>query len=112
MVDVVAIPDRLQQPVGKAQNHDVLHRFLAEIMIDAKNLTLVEVSPENAIKLFGGFEIRPKRLFDHHSAPMIALLMHETGVAQALDHTHERTRGYRKVKQVIAVGAGLSIDFV
>jgi hypothetical protein len=30
MVDVVAIPDRLEHAVGEAQHHDVLDRFLAE----------------------------------------------------------------------------------
>ena len=38
MVDVSAIPDRLEHAVGEAEHQNVLHRFLAEIMIDAINL--------------------------------------------------------------------------
>ena len=36
VVDVVAMPDGLEQGVGKAEDQDVLHRLLAEIMVDAK----------------------------------------------------------------------------
>ena len=41
VVDVVAIPDRLEHAVGEAQHQDVLHRLLAEIMIDPVDLVLV-----------------------------------------------------------------------
>jgi hypothetical protein len=43
VVDVVAVPDRLDQGVGEAEHQQVLHRFLAEVMIDAVNLVLVEI---------------------------------------------------------------------
>ena len=42
MVDVVAIPDRLEHAVGEAQHQDVLDGFLAEIMIDPVDLVLFE----------------------------------------------------------------------
>ncbi|MGX1327379.1 hypothetical protein AB7M56_001878 [Bradyrhizobium elkanii] len=41
MVDVVAIPDRLEHAVGEAQHQDVLDGFLAEIVIDPVDLVLV-----------------------------------------------------------------------
>ena len=40
VIDVVAIPNRLEQSVGKTQHQNILHRFLAEIMVDAENLIL------------------------------------------------------------------------
>ena len=42
VVDMVAVPDRLEHAVGEAQHQDVLHRFLAEIMIDPVDLVLVD----------------------------------------------------------------------
>ena len=42
MVDVVAIPDRLEHAVGEAQHQDVLHRLLAEVMIDPVDLMFVD----------------------------------------------------------------------
>ena len=42
VVDVVAVPDRLEDRVGEPQHEDVLDRFLAEIVVDAVDLLLVE----------------------------------------------------------------------
>ena len=41
MVDVVAIPDRLEHPVGEAKDQDVLDGFLAEIVVDPVDLMFV-----------------------------------------------------------------------
>ncbi len=40
VVDMVAIPDRFEHAVGKAQHQDVLDGFLAEVMIDPVDLLL------------------------------------------------------------------------
>ena len=40
MVDVVAVPDRLEQAVGEAQDQDVLDRLLAEIVVHPEDLVL------------------------------------------------------------------------
>ena len=40
VVDVVAVPQRLEEAVGEAEDQDVLHRLLAEIVIDAEDLLL------------------------------------------------------------------------
>ena len=42
MIDVVAIPQRLEHRIGKAKYENVLHRFLAEIMIDAIRLRFIK----------------------------------------------------------------------
>ncbi len=41
VVDVVAVPDRLEEAVGETQRENVLRRLLAEEMVDAKDLLLV-----------------------------------------------------------------------
>ena len=41
VIDVIAVPDRLEHAVGEAQHQDVLDRFLAEIMIDPVDLMFV-----------------------------------------------------------------------
>jgi hypothetical protein len=40
VIDVVAVPNRLEQAVGKPQQQDVLDGFFAEVMIDAVDLVL------------------------------------------------------------------------
>ena len=44
VVDLLAVPQRLEQAVGEAQRHDVLHRFLAEEMVDPVDLMLLQRS--------------------------------------------------------------------
>ena len=40
VVDVIAVPQRLEDAVGEPEHHDVLDRLLAEIMVDAIDLAL------------------------------------------------------------------------
>src|SRR3546814_5504961 len=40
MVDRLRVPQRFEQPVGKAQREQILDRFLAEIMVDAEDAVL------------------------------------------------------------------------
>ncbi len=35
VIDVTAVPERLENPVAEAKGQDVLHGFLAQVMIDA-----------------------------------------------------------------------------
>ena len=42
VVDVAAVPDGLEEAVGEAQEEQVLHRLLAEVVVDAEDLGLVE----------------------------------------------------------------------
>src|ERR1700688_1464652 len=70
MIDVIAIPDGLQQTIAKAQNHDVLHGLLTEIMVDAEDLIFPQVLPKYAIELSGRGKIGSEGFFDHHPAPM------------------------------------------
>ena len=42
VVHIAPIPDRLENAVGEPEGQNILHRFFAEIMIDAVNLLFVE----------------------------------------------------------------------
>ena len=42
VVDVLAVPERLEEAVGEAEDEEVLDRLLAEVVIDAEDLRLVE----------------------------------------------------------------------
>ena len=41
VVDVILVPQRLEHAVGKTEGQQILHRLLAEIMIDAVDLLLI-----------------------------------------------------------------------
>jgi hypothetical protein len=42
VVDVSAVPDGLEDAVGEAEDEDVLDGLLAQVMVDAVNLILIE----------------------------------------------------------------------
>ena len=65
MVDEVAVPQGLDQRVGKTEHQQVLHRLLAEKVIDAVDLLLVEMLVQQAIEHLRRFEVFAKGLFDH-----------------------------------------------
>ena len=76
MVDMIAIPDRLEHPVGKAQHQDVLDGFLAEIVIDPVNLLLVDELEQFSVQRFRRGEISAERLFDHEPPPRAVFSQH------------------------------------
>ena len=50
-LDVVAIPERLEDTISKTQSHDILHRLLSEEVIDAIELMFVEGLAVDLIQL-------------------------------------------------------------
>ena len=42
MVNVIAVPERFEDAVGEAEDQDVLHRILTQVMVDAVDLLLFE----------------------------------------------------------------------
>ena len=51
VVDVLVVPDRLEDRVGEPHHHQVLHRLLAEVMVDAEDLLLGEVLVQQLVQL-------------------------------------------------------------
>ena len=43
VVDELAVPDRLEDPVREAEREHVLDRLLAEVVVDPEDLVLLEV---------------------------------------------------------------------
>ncbi len=63
-LDVIAIPERFQERVGEAEEQHVVHRPLAQVVVDAKDVRFVEVAVENPVQLLRRSEIVAERLFD------------------------------------------------
>ena len=91
MIDVAAIPDRLENAVGKAEDQDVLNGFFAEVMIDAVDLFFREDLSDFAVQRYGRFEVRPEGLLDHDATPVAVLFGRETLVAQSAGRSRQRT---------------------
>ena len=50
MIDISAVPQRLEDAVAEAEGHDVLDRFLAQIMVDAVDLAFLEALLQAAVE--------------------------------------------------------------
>jgi hypothetical protein len=58
VVDVVAVPDRLEQPVREAERQHVLDRLLAQVVVDAEDLRLA-TPRARAVELLRGRQVVP-----------------------------------------------------
>jgi hypothetical protein len=64
-----AVPEPLENGVGKAEHQNVLHRFLAEIMVNAADLLLVRVAGQFPVQRVRGGEVVAERLLDDDALP-------------------------------------------
>ena len=60
--DVLAVPDRLEEPVRESEREDVERRFLAQEVVDAEDLALVERRVQRFVELHRAREVGAERL--------------------------------------------------
>ena len=96
MVDVVAVPDRLEQAVGEAQRHDVLDRLLAEEMVDPVDLASRRSTRQDVgVQRLGRGEVVAERLLDHHAPPALLpslVLVEQPGLRRAARRSAPKKR--------------------
>ena len=93
VVDVAAVPDRLEDAVGEAEDEDVLDRLLAQVVVDAVDLVLVEhARGSRRLSARAESRSRPERLLDDHPPPVAVLLVSQPGGAELPDRSRRRTR--------------------
>jgi len=100
VLDVVGVPDGLEEAVGEAQGEDVLRRLLAEEVVDAQDLALVEVLVQHRVELARGREVAPERLLGHDPRPL-----GEAGLAEHVGHAGRRSRRHAEVMQTARLAA-------
>jgi hypothetical protein len=88
VVDVRAVPDRLEQPVREPEREDVLHGLLAHVVVDPEDLLLVEHPWMIALQLPRGLEVAPERLLEHDLGPAASPVL-----AEAVDDVRIHARG-------------------
>jgi hypothetical protein len=86
VVDIVAVPDRLQERVRKTEIEEILHGLLGEVVVDAKDIRLLERRMQRSVECPGRAEVASERLLDHH-----ACARRTPRRAQALDDRRKQT---------------------
>ena len=108
-VDVVAMPDGLEQGVGEAEDQNILHGLLAEVMVDPEHLLLVERTEHRLVERARRGEIASKGLF-HDDARPAFVPVGEAAVAEVIDDIRHGRRGHGKIKKdvgLVPIGAQL-----
>ena len=72
-LDVIAIPQWLEDPISEAQSHDVLHSLLTEEVIDTIELMFAERLTIDLVQLHSRLEIIAKGLLNDNTANRLRL---------------------------------------
>ena len=111
VIDVVPVPHRLEDPISEPEHQDVLHRLLAQVVIDAEDLVLAEDRVDIVIQLARRLQVMPERLLDDAVHRALLRLRHLV-VAKLLHDVGEILRRHRQVKQPVALRAVLLVDLL
>ena len=104
VIDVVAIPDRLEDGVGKAEDDQVLHGFFAQIVIDAIDLFFGKDVMHLLIQRHGRLQIAPEGFLDDEARPAVFAVIQ----SRFAEMTHDggiRFRRRGEIEQAI-IGGG------
>ena len=75
MVNVVSIPDGLEDSIAETKNEEVLDRLFTEVMIDAIDLILAQHLAKFSIQGAGGIKVMTEGFLDDDASPAIVLLL-------------------------------------
>ena len=114
VVDVAAVPDRLEDAVGEAEDHQVLDGLLAQVVIDAVDLRLAEGRGQFLVQGTGGGDVAAERLLDDDPPPRRIVrsrdgALVEARAAEALGDLAEQGRWHRQVEQRVAEGEAIEL---
>src|SRR5256884_1105808 len=104
-LDVIAVPERLQERVGEAEEEHVVHRPLAEVVVDAKDRRLVKAAEQHAVESLRRREVTAEGLFDDDASTADTARL-----GQLLHDDPEQHRGNREVVRRALGGADLSAE--
>jgi hypothetical protein len=107
VVDELAVPDRLEDPVREAKREHVLHRLLAQVVVDAKDLALVEVAVKLVVEPARARPVGAEGLLDDQARPALPVA---APAADLLDEDRDRAGRDREVEDAVALGAELLVE--
>ena len=99
----MGVPDRFEDQIGEAQHQNVLYGVLAEVVVDPVDLILLEVAVQLQVERFGGVEVPPERLLQHHVAPRTPVLRfgQQPGVRKVFQNRRIELRRHRQIDRPV-----------
>ncbi|MPM88911.1 hypothetical protein SDC9_136015 [bioreactor metagenome] len=103
-VDILRPPERLENHIGEAQHQNILHRLLAQIVVDPVNLILRKHGMEFAVQPFRRIVIVSERFFQHHMTPgAVPRFRKQSVTRQRPDYRQRILRAQRHIEEVIKI---------
>src|ERR1039458_20378 len=91
-LDVIPIPDRLQEAVGEAKEQKIENGLFTKVVVDTKDSRFRKHEMKSGIQLLRRGEIVPERLLDNHSS-----IFHAVRLCERLNNTHKKTWRNRQI---------------
>ena len=110
VVDVVGVPDRLEHLVGEAQRQQVLHRLLAEVVVDAEDRVGGEDVLDDGVELARRLQVVAERLLDDDPPPRPRRRVESPERSSCWQTVANDERRDRQVEGVVAAGAALLVE--
>src|ERR1700683_119333 len=105
---MVAIPQGFEHRIGETEIHQVMHRTLAEEMVQTEDVLLFKSSEQDAVEFPGGSTIAAERFFDNDARPVAAARF-----SKLLDNRPEVGRRNSQIKnRVLRVSERLTQSLV
>ena len=113
VVDVLRVPQRLEDRVGEPQHQDVLNGLLAEIVVDAEDLRLIERLGQRGVDGARRFQIAADRLLDDDARDRrLVGSVDEAGGAELADAGPDEAGGDGQVEHPIAGDGPFGLDLL
>ena len=112
VVDVVRVPDRVEQLIGESQRQDVLDRLLAQVVVDAEDRILGKDAVDHFVEIARAVQVVTERLLDDNPAPAVLLGFGQPGLVQLLADRRETLRRNGEVERVIAADTPFGVELV
>src|SRR5215471_309998 len=109
VVDMVAVPERLEDAIGKAQHQNILDRFFAKEVVDPIDLVFRQHLEDLCIESLRRRKIVSEGLFNDHPPPPSARLFGQSRMTELLDDQPEEALADRQIEQHIGYTVLLSL---
>ena len=111
MVHVAPVPDRLEDAVGEAEDEQVADGVLAQVVVDAVDLRLVEGAHDRVVEVAAGLQVVAEGLLDDDARPGTRAAGQPRGAQ--VGHDVLVGAGRRgQVEEPVAAAAGGGVDLV
>ena len=113
MIDVAAVPDGLENPVGKAKSQNVLDSFFAQVMINAIDLVLGDAAQQLLVQRLCRLQIVTERLFYDYPAPVLAsTFIHQSDCGKVFNDLSKKLGSSGQVEKVILMRGVIFIQLL